>query len=74
MYEYVILSQFLKHPTMVLARDPHRFETKYRKEVEQFIDRLDFRKPITAPKNALRFINFTECPSKEYFFDLSYDM
>lgn len=59
---------------MVLARDPRRFEMKNRKEVEQFLDKFEFRNPITGASNALRFINFNDCPTNEYFFDLSYDM
>ncbi|VDN37306.1 unnamed protein product [Gongylonema pulchrum] len=33
LYDYVILTQPLKYPTIVLARDPFDFDTKYKQQV-----------------------------------------
>ncbi|GMT20337.1 hypothetical protein PFISCL1PPCAC_28844, partial [Pristionchus fissidentatus] len=60
-FDYIILSQPLKFPTMVLARDPIKFEQKYKKEVYDFVERFGFLSPVSAINSRLHFVNNTEC-------------
>ncbi|KAI6234409.1 TATA box-binding protein-like 1 [Aphelenchoides fujianensis] len=66
-FEYVVLTQPLKHPTMVLARDPLKFEREFRKEVEEYLKRSDFLNPLAALNHPLQFINQTACRNGHQF-------
>ncbi|VDM97140.1 unnamed protein product [Thelazia callipaeda] len=60
-YDYVILTQPLKYPTVVLARDPLDFNRKYRKQVEAFLEKENFWNPSAPRRNNLYFVNTTNC-------------
>ncbi|KAI6203459.1 hypothetical protein M3Y94_00559100 [Aphelenchoides besseyi] len=60
-FEYVVMTQPMKHPTMVLARDAQKFEREYRKHVEEYLQRSDFINPLTALNHPLQFINRSTC-------------
>ncbi|TKR92803.1 hypothetical protein L596_007382 [Steinernema carpocapsae] len=73
-YSYMIITQPLKHPTMVLVRDPLEFELNYRAEVEDFLDRYGFTKPLALlhVNVALQFQNASSCLGVDLFYnDLS---
>jgi len=57
LYDYMILSQPLKQPTMVLTRDVWHFEQKYRPEVVDFLQRYRFWN-AASPMNP---VNTTLC-------------
>ncbi|XGW20022.1 hypothetical protein V3C99_003666 [Haemonchus contortus] len=60
-YEYIVFSQPLKYPSMVLARDLHKFEQKYQKEVYDFLEKHGYLSPLTALNTRLHFENATAC-------------
>ncbi|EPB77374.1 hypothetical protein ANCCEY_03527 [Ancylostoma ceylanicum] len=68
-YEYIIFSQPLKYPTMVLARDLHKFEQKYQQEVYLFLEKHGFLSPIAALNTRLHFENATECAQINGYYD-----
>ncbi|VDL80404.1 unnamed protein product [Nippostrongylus brasiliensis] len=68
-YEYIIMSQPLKHPSMVLARDLNKFERKYQQEVYKFLEKHGFLSPITALNTRLHFENATACLQINQYYD-----
>ncbi|KAK5969254.1 LiPocalin protein variant 1b, partial [Trichostrongylus colubriformis] len=60
-YEYIVFSQPLKYPSMVLARDLNKFEQKYQQEVYKFLEKYGYLSPITALNTRLHFENATAC-------------
>ncbi|GMR61674.1 hypothetical protein PMAYCL1PPCAC_31869, partial [Pristionchus mayeri] len=60
-FDYIILSQPLKFPTMVLARNPLEFERKYKKEAYEFLEKFGFISPVAAINSRLHFVNSTLC-------------
>ncbi|CAJ0955001.1 unnamed protein product, partial [Mesorhabditis belari] len=59
-YEYIVLSQPLKHPTMVWARRSEILETR-QKEINDFLERHGYMSPITALNSRLQFTNVSWC-------------
>jgi hypothetical protein len=63
LYEYAILSQPLKQPTIVLARDRQQFEQKHSQDVLDFLNKYRFwgasGKPLLA-------VNASECTQSFY--------
>uniref|UniRef100_A0A158P8F7 Lipocln_cytosolic_FA-bd_dom domain-containing protein n=1 Tax=Angiostrongylus cantonensis TaxID=6313 RepID=A0A158P8F7_ANGCA len=68
-YEYMILSQPLKYPTFVLARDLKRFENKYKPEVYSFLEKHGFLSPIASLNTRLHFENVTACNRINQYYD-----
>ena len=60
-YDYIILSQPLKFPTMVLTRNADKFNTKYKLEVSQFLEKYGFLSPIAALNTRLSNVNTSRC-------------
>uniref|UniRef100_A0A915PIQ3 Lipocalin/cytosolic fatty-acid binding domain-containing protein n=1 Tax=Setaria digitata TaxID=48799 RepID=A0A915PIQ3_9BILA len=60
-YDYIILTHPLKYPTIVLARDPVDFDTKYKEQVKRFLENQRFWNPSSPLKNTLFFLNTTDC-------------
>uniref|UniRef100_A0A0M3HZV8 Lipocalin/cytosolic fatty-acid binding domain-containing protein n=1 Tax=Ascaris lumbricoides TaxID=6252 RepID=A0A0M3HZV8_ASCLU len=66
LYDYIILSQPLKYPTMVLARDPITFNSKHKKQVKEFLDKYHFWNAVSALNNELSFVNASNCLISQY--------
>lgn len=65
-YDYVILTQALKHPTMVIARDPSRFEKEYQSDARDYLSRYGYMGgDLHFP---LQFMNYTACPRQHLFY------
>ncbi|VDN83212.1 unnamed protein product [Brugia pahangi] len=60
-YDYIILTQPLKYPIMVLVRDPPDFENKYKEEVKSFLENQRFWHSAFSLKNNVLFLNTTDC-------------
>ncbi|CAL2030150.1 unnamed protein product [Caenorhabditis brenneri] len=60
-YQYMILSTPLKYPTMVLARDMEQFDTKYKTEVYDFVEKNGFMSPMAALNTRLHFTDIDVC-------------
>lgn len=71
LYEYVILTQALKHPTLVLVRDRVRFEapSEQRAEITDYLDRYGYMSPLAALNTPLHFMNSTTCVIANQYFD-----
>ncbi|CAI2308909.1 unnamed protein product [Caenorhabditis sp. 36 PRJEB53466] len=60
-YAYMILSTPLKYPTMVLARDLSEFDSKWSKEVYEFVEKNGFMSPMAALNTRLHFTDVDVC-------------
>ncbi|VDK87055.1 unnamed protein product, partial [Litomosoides sigmodontis] len=60
-YDYIVLIQPLKYPIMVLARDPIKFDSKYKEEVKIFLEKQQFWHAALSLKNTVLFLNTTDC-------------
>uniref|UniRef100_A0A0K0DYA4 Lipocalin/cytosolic fatty-acid binding domain-containing protein n=1 Tax=Strongyloides stercoralis TaxID=6248 RepID=A0A0K0DYA4_STRER len=60
-HEYMILSQPMKAPTMVLAREPEKFIQKHGVEIGQFLDKRGFTHSSIIPNATLEVTNFDDC-------------
>ncbi|KHN84373.1 hypothetical protein Tcan_12240 [Toxocara canis] len=70
LYDYLILSQPLKYPTMVLARDPISFDRNNKKEVKEILDKHHFWNAVSALNDELHFVNTSDCLiSQKYHID-----
>jgi hypothetical protein len=60
-FEYMVLTQALKHPTVVLARNPRVFDQQFKAEVMDYLKRSDFVNPISAFNYPLQVTNTSMC-------------
>jgi hypothetical protein len=66
-YAYLVLTQALKQPTLVLARDPDEFDALYRAEVEEYLTRFGFwRNPLTGGQ--LQTADWQKCEKESPFY------
>uniref|UniRef100_A0AC35TYM3 Uncharacterized protein n=1 Tax=Rhabditophanes sp. KR3021 TaxID=114890 RepID=A0AC35TYM3_9BILA len=71
LHDYMVLSQPLKSPTMVFARNPQEFDQKYAKELYTFLKNYKFLNPDVVKDSPLSFVNSTQCQSfHEYYYTL----
>ena len=67
-YAYLVLTQALKQPTLVLARDPAEFDAVYRDEVEDYLRRFGYwRNALTGGQ--LHSANWTKCARNSPFYE-----
>ncbi|CEF70212.1 Calycin-like domain and Calycin domain-containing protein [Strongyloides ratti] len=60
-HEYMILSQPMKAPTIVLAREPEKFIQQHGVEIGQFLDKHGFAHSSIIPNATLEVTNFDGC-------------
>uniref|UniRef100_A0A915NBP1 Lipocalin domain-containing protein n=1 Tax=Meloidogyne floridensis TaxID=298350 RepID=A0A915NBP1_9BILA len=66
-YKYLVLTQALKQPTIVLARDPEEFNIQYREEVLDYLTRFGYWKnPLIGTE--LLNTDWSRCNKQELFY------
>ncbi|KAL7078369.1 hypothetical protein ACQ4LE_001962 [Meloidogyne hapla] len=66
-YTYLVLTQALKQPTIVMARDPEEFKIQYREEVIDYLTRFGYWKnPLTGTE--LLNTDWTKCNKQGLFY------
>lgn len=66
-YEYIILTQLLKYPVMILARDPSDFDAFHKEEVKRFLEDNNFYNSLTRAYGMITFLDHKECPDSYYY-------
>ena len=65
-YDYMILSQAVKHPTLVLVRDLDKFDTVYRDEIDLFLRSQKYIQKEAADPFTVAYADATVC-DREFF-------
>ena len=66
-YAYLVLTQALKQPTLVLARDPDEFDAIYGNEVRQYLTQFGYwHNPLSGGE--LREADWTKCAKESPFY------
>uniref|UniRef100_A0A0N5C0K2 Lipocln_cytosolic_FA-bd_dom domain-containing protein n=1 Tax=Strongyloides papillosus TaxID=174720 RepID=A0A0N5C0K2_STREA len=60
-HEYMVLSQPMKAPTIVLARNPQKFIQQHGVEIGQFLDKHGFTQSSIIPNATLEVSDFDSC-------------
>ncbi|CAJ0573518.1 unnamed protein product, partial [Mesorhabditis spiculigera] len=59
-YDFIVLSQPLKYPTIVLARSTDLFQ-EHKKQVYDFLEKNGYLSPMAALNTRLHFVNVSAC-------------
>jgi lipocalin len=60
-YDYAIISNWVKFPVFVIARDPTRFQEKYMRDVLQFLEQNNYINLLTKAFNMIAPVDYSQC-------------
>ncbi|VDO99696.1 unnamed protein product [Soboliphyme baturini] len=60
-YEYAVISNWIRYPVYVLARDPERFAKYYMRNVLQFMEEKRYINTITKALHLIAPVSYEEC-------------
>ncbi|TMS37210.1 hypothetical protein L596_004187 [Steinernema carpocapsae] len=60
-YDYAIVSNWVRFPVFVIARDPERFRTKHMKDVLHFLEDNNYINVMTKAFNMISPVDYSQC-------------
>jgi len=60
-YDYAVVSNWVRYPVFVIARDPERFRTKHMKTVLQFLEDNNYINVVTKAFNLISPVDYSQC-------------
>jgi len=60
-YDYVIISNWVKFPVLVQARDPERFQKQHMKGVLQFLEEHGYINLVTKALSMVSPVDYSQC-------------
>lgn len=60
-YDYAIVSNWVKFPVFVMARDPERFQKYYMREVLQYLEENNYINLLTKAFNMIAPVDYSQC-------------
>lgn len=60
-YDYAVISNWVRYPVFVIARDPERFRVKHMKHVLQFLEDNSYINVMTKAFNLISPVDYSQC-------------
>jgi len=60
-YDYAIISNWVRFPVVVLARDPERFQREHMRDVLEYLERRGYINVLTKALNMIAPVDYTQC-------------
>uniref|UniRef100_A0A0N4T718 PARP catalytic domain-containing protein n=1 Tax=Brugia pahangi TaxID=6280 RepID=A0A0N4T718_BRUPA len=60
-YDYVIVSNWVRFPVFVIARDPERFRSEHMQNVLQFLEDNNYINVMTKAFNMISPVDYSQC-------------
>ncbi|KAL7072091.1 hypothetical protein ACQ4LE_008978 [Meloidogyne hapla] len=60
-YDYAVVSNWVRYPVFVIARDPERFHQSHMKQVLQFLEDNNYINVVTKAFNLISPVDYSQC-------------